>query len=348
MSLYKRADSPHWWVDFTINGQRVQKSTGTTDRRAAKQILAKWQSEAWRREYLGVKEDRAWEDAVIRWLSETEHRASRPTDLVHLRWLQTHLEGRELRSINRDRIEHLIAVGKREKASNTSINRRLSIVRAILRKAGNEWEWIERVPSIRMLKEPPGREHYLSESELDRLCAELPEHLRAMMVFSLATGLRQGNVKRLRWVHVDLGRQFLFVPAAEAKARRPIGVPLNGPAIDVLMQQSGRHSEYVFTYKGHPVRQVSTKAWRGALLRAGIANLRWHDLRHTFASWHAQNGTPMHVLQELGGWSTSDMAKRYTHLAVEHLRGWSDRLPDRVAGLSKAARYKAVTPREVH
>jgi integrase len=271
-------------------------------------------------------------------------------------------QGRDLRAINRDHIDHLVAIGRREKASNTSINRRLSIVRAILRKAANEWGWIERCPSIRMLKEPPGRERYLSEAGLERLCVELPDHLRAMMVFSLATGLRQGNVKRLRWAHVDLSRRFLFVPAAEAKARKPIGVPLNEPAMDVLRREFGRHGEYVFTYKGQPVRQVSTKVWRAALKRAGIENLRWHDLRHTCASWHAQNGTPMHVLQELWGWSTSDMAKRYTHLAVEHLRGYADRLPatgyrlpatgyrlpERVAALSKAVGYESVTPKEVH
>ena len=92
MSLYKRPDSPHWWVDFTVNGQRVQRSTGTAGRKAAKQVLAKWQSEAWRREYLGVRDERKWEDAELRWLGETDHRASRPTDLVHLRWLQPHLK----------------------------------------------------------------------------------------------------------------------------------------------------------------------------------------------------------------------------------------------------------------
>ncbi len=348
MSLYKRTDSPNWWADFTLHGQRVQRSTGTSDRRAAKQLLAKWQSEAWRREYLGVNEEKTWDEAVVRWLDETDYRKSRPTDLVHLRWLQPHLEGRALRSIKRDRLDYIVTAAKREGASNTTINRRYSIVRAILRKAHEEWEWIDSRPKMRKLKEPKGRERYLSDAELQRLLVELPEHTRVMLVFSLATGLRQGNVKRLRWAHVDLERRFLFVPADEAKAGRPIGIPLNDPAMDMLRGQIGKHGEYVFTFRGKPVTQVSTEAWRAALGRAGIENFRWHDLRHTFASWHAQNGTPMHVLQELGGWNSTEMVKRYAHLSVEHLREHADRLPARVAALTMAARYESVTPKEVH
>jgi len=54
-------------------------------------------------------------------------------------------------------------------------------------------------------------------------------------------------------------------------------------------------------------------------MRAGIDDFRWHDLRHTWASWHVQAGTPLHVLQELGGWETPAMVRRYAHLAPEHL-----------------------------
>lgn len=70
----------------------------------------------------------------------------------------------------------------------------------------------------------------------------------------------------------------------------------------------------------------STKTWYGALERAGIEDFRWHDLRHTWASWHVQNGTPLYVLQELGGWESPEMVRRYAHLAAEHLAPFADRL----------------------
>ena len=75
-----------------------------------------------------------------------------------------------------------------------------------------------------------------------------------------------------------------------------------------------------------PILQVSTKAWYKALKRAGIEAFRWHDLRHTWASWHVQQGTPLFALQELGGWESSEMVRRYAHLAAEHLASYAERL----------------------
>jgi integrase len=60
---------------------------------------------------------------------------------------------------------------------------------------------------------------------------------------------------------------------------------------------------------------VNTKAWRNALKRAGVTDCRWHDLRHTWASWLIQNGTPLFDLQEMGGWKSAAMVRRYAHLA---------------------------------
>lgn len=75
-----------------------------------------------------------------------------------------------------------------------------------------------------------------------------------------------------------------------------------------------------------PIIQVSTKAWYKALERTGITDLRWHDLRHTWASWHVQQSTPLYVLQEPGGWESAEMVRKYVHLACEHLAPYADRL----------------------
>jgi integrase len=103
-------------------------------------------------------------------------------------------------------------------------------------------------------------------------------------------------------------------------------VRLSKAAMVILREQSGKHPVSVFTYQGKPVVQTNTKAWRCALKRAGIAYFRWHDLRHTWASWHVQAGTPLHALQELGGWESVEMVRRYAHLSSEHLSGYVDRL----------------------
>jgi integrase len=177
-----------------------------------------------------------------------------------------------------------------------------------------------------MLKEPKRRIRWLTSEEAQRILSFLPSHLVAMVRFSLATGLRESNVTGLEWSQVDLTRRVAWIHADQAKAGRSIGVPLNKEAVVLLRELQGNHSKFVFTYKGKPVKKGNTKAWRDSLLKAEIVDFRWHDLRHTWASWHIQNGTPVHVLQELGGWSDIRMVQRYAHLSSEHLTSYADSL----------------------
>ena len=75
----------------------------------------------------------------------------------------------------------------------------------------------------------------------------------------------------------------------------------------------------MFTYAGHPIKRPDILTWQRACQKTGITDFRWHDLRHTWASWHVQAGTSLQTLMELGGWSSYDMVLRYAHLAGEHL-----------------------------
>ena len=326
MPPYKRKDSPNWWVKFTVNGRRVQESTGTADKRQANEYHDKRKAELWEQQRLGVKPRRKWEEAVLRYLNEEVNKKSINDEKLHLRWLQSRLEGMDLTQITRDVVDGLMQESQCTRVSSATTNRRIQVLRAILRRAHLEWEWIDRLPRFRLLKEPQGRVRYLTREEAARLLAELPEHLRAMARFSLATGWRRSNVTGLRWSHVDLERGMAWVDATEAKGKRAIPAPLNAEAMQVIREQYGKHPEWVFTYKGKPQSQTSTTSWREALARAGIENFRWHDLRHTWASWHAQGGTPMHVLQKLGGWATSAMVQRYAHLGMDDLKRYAEQV----------------------
>lgn len=170
-----------------------------------------------------------------------------------------------------------------------------------------------------MLKEPTRRVRFLTREEARRLLDALPEHLAVMAAFSLATGLRRSNVTGLQRTQVDLVRRLAWIHPDQAKARKAIAVPLNAEAVVLIRGEAGKHPTHVFSFQGKPIKQVSTKAWYGALERAGIEDFRWHDLRHTWASWHVQNGTPLHALQELGGWESSEMVRRYARFSAEHL-----------------------------
>ncbi len=170
------------------------------------------------------------------------------------------------------------------------------------------------------------RLRWLTREEADRLLIELPAHLKPLVRFSLATGLRQQNVVQLEWSQVDLERRIAWIHADQAKGKRLITVPLNTDAVVVLREQHGQHSRHVFVHDGQPIVRPIAAGWYPALKRAGLVGFRWHDLRHTWASWHVQAGTPLLVLKELGGWTNLDMVLRYAHLAPDHLAEHAERI----------------------
>jgi integrase len=131
---------------------------------------------------------------------------------------------------------------------------------------------------------------------------------------------------------VNLEAGHAWVDAGGNRNRRAIAVPLNTTAQEVLRRQSGKHSERVFTCAGKPLDRANTHAWQKALKRAGITNIRWNDLRHTWATRGiGRQGTPTHELQRLGGWRSAVIVERYAHLAPDRLAHAANRI-DRLFG----------------
>lgn len=343
MSLYKRKDSSTYWIKLHHGGKIIQRSTGTTDKVAAQEYHDRLKSSLWEQERLGVKPIYSWQQAVVRWLEETTHKASRNDDLYHLRQLDNYLGGFDLVDITRDKVESIITSRLKDGVSNGRVNRMLSVLRTILRKAAFDWEWIDRCPRVKILPEPKRRVRWLTHAEAERLISELPAHLAGMVRFSLETGLRQANVTGLQWSQVDLSRRCAWIHPDQAKARKAIAVPLSNAAVLVLREWIGKHHTHVFSFRGKPVTHPNNAAWVKALKRAGIEDFRWHDLRHTWASWHVQAGTPLHVLQELGGWESAEMVRRYAHLSSEHLAEYVERL----SGLHLVKSYDLATVAQI-
>ena len=339
MSLYKRTDSPRWCVKISHGGRTIQRSTGTEDKTQAKEYHDKLKVSLWEQQRLGVKPRRAWKEAVVRWLAETSDKATHDGDIKKLRWLDAFLGKLMLDEITLDVIDR-VKSERLKTVSKSTVNRYLAVVRSILLRARDEWEWIDKAPKVKLFREPPGRERSITVEQAEALLRELPAHQRDVVLFTLATGLRQSNVLRLEWSHVNLESGHAWVDADQSKNRRAIAVPLNSKAVEVLRRQVGKHAVRVFTYAGRPLDRANTHAWQRALKRAGIENFRWHDLRHTWATWHRQSGTPTHELQRLGGWRTSVMVERYAHLAPDHLATAANRLDSMLGGYDLATLEK--------
>lgn len=282
---------------------------------------------------------RTWESAVRKWQRERSHRTAETVrrEDVLLGYAGQWLKGREVGSIRRADLERIrdgkIAAGAKPRTANYAVQ----AVSAILRAAAR-WEWIGGAPALEKLYEGPQRERYLTEDEATSLLLALPAHLRVLAAFSLETGLRQGNAKRIEWRHVQWARNRVYLPATETKNRKPLVVPLTPAAREILERSRGLHPRWVFTWEGQPIRQPTNTAWYGALRRVGLSDFRWHDLRHTWATWHVEAGTHLIILQRLGGWSTPTMLSRYTHLnddaaqaAVQQFAARRSRAPEKGA-----------------
>ena len=149
---------------------------------------------------------------------------------------------------------------KRKETSPSIANRYLALIRAILRRATLDWEWIDKAPYIRLYKEPKRRTRWISPPQVLILLTELPEHLVYLVKFSLSTGFRKRNVTELEWSQVDSLRNVAWIHADQAKGRKSIPISLNATALEVLSKQMGKHPVRVFTYNGRPITQTNTKA----------------------------------------------------------------------------------------
>lgn len=294
----------------------------------------------WEEDRLGIKPSHSWKEAVVRWITETSEKATHEEDKSKLKWLDTYLGELNVEEINLEIIDK-VRSAKLKEASKATVNRYLALVRSILIRCRDEWEWLESVPKVRLFKENNVRERSLTMVQARTLLSELPTHQRSTVLFALSTGLRLSNVLRLEWSQVNLDLRHAWIRANQSKNNSPIAIPLNDLAIQVLQQQIGKHPDRVFTYRGRPFEAANTKAWKSALKRAEIEDFKWHDLRHTWATWQRQSGTPTHELQRLGGWKTGAMVERYAHLAPEQLAHAASRLNSMLAGYDLATvRYK--------
>ncbi len=204
MSLYKRKNSSYWWLKVSIGGQTIQRSTGSSDKIQAQEYHDTLKAQLWQQERLGVKLIHSWREAVVRWLNETSDKATHNEDIRKLAWMDKYLGELTLDDINQDVIDKIRSV-KLNEASKATTNRYLALIRSILIRSRDEWEWIDKVPKVRLFKESNSRERSLTFDQVKCLMGELPAHQRETVMFALATGLRQRNVLELEWSQVNLG-----------------------------------------------------------------------------------------------------------------------------------------------
>jgi integrase len=330
MPIFKKPQSNIWYIDFTdANGKRVKKSTGTQDRKAALELHDRLKADAWRESKLGETPDHTFDELAVKYLrSELGSKYYRSKCTMVEYWL-TQFSGRGLRSLTTSVIKTALPTTLQverlasRKMSTATQNRYLSCINRMLTMAV-ELEWLVNNPKLKMGREPKINVRWITSLEAQKLldCAQDKPWLYNIIRFALATGCRAGEITSLEWSSVDMDAGHAWINADKAKSGYSRGVPLNSEAI-ASMQGRPRTGRVFLGSTGNELGEISRKAFQKACSEAGIENFRFHDLRHTWASWHAQKGTPLMALKELGGWEDVTMVQKYAHMGASHLADYA-------------------------
>jgi integrase len=224
---------------------------------------------------------------------------------------------------------------KRLKAKSNLCNKTINNHLAILRKSlstAEEWELLDRIPKVRLLKVQPQKYDFLSEIDCKTLLGSPNGIIGDMILIALRTGLRFGEIIALEWQDIDLDRRMLSVNKSIAqgvlgspKSNRARHIPLSSDVFEML---GGRYQKIGFVFAGgdgKPLRQSFCGTVLHRICReAGLRKIGWHTLRHTFASTLVKKGISLKAVQELLGHSDIRMTMRYAHLSQSELRSAID------------------------
>ena len=199
-------------------------------------------------------------------------------------------------------------------------NRHLAMLKSMFNKAV-QWKHLDENPGvgIEMLRESPGRTRFLDKDEIRRLLETASDSLRPILILGLHTGMRRGEILGLRWEDVDLKIRMISVRVSKSGEGRMI--PIDDTLAETLVDLSSRFQKgYVFPspcLAGRPMTDFN-QPFRRVARKAEIQNIRFHDLRHTFASHLVMNGVDIRTVQELLGHRHLTMTMRYANLSPDH------------------------------
>jgi len=313
-----------YYLDFTRKGKRI-RAFGGFDLRAAKDELDRLRLEK-KAEIEGrairPPEPVTFEAQADRFLElySKMNKRSWKSDELSLRHLKEFFGERLLSEVTAEAVEEYKAK-RRAEVSPATVNRELACLKTCLNKAV-EWGKLEKSPAakVKKFREPNSRERFLTIDETNRLLGQAADTLRPVLIVALSTGMRKGEILKLRWTEVDFVKGYIRLQ--DSKSGKGRAVPMNALVFDLLHEFPTRRGfEFVFENpetKTH-VQDVKT-GFRAACRRAGLQGVRFHDLRHTAASRMIEAGADLVTVSKILGHASIQMTMRYCHPTPERER----------------------------
>lgn len=320
MSVYKRPGSPNWYSEVVVRGHRSVRSTRTTSRREAEAYDREHRKEITARAGKPKRASLTLDEACGRyWIEKGQHLGWAEDVKRHLKWIVAGTAGDlSLPDVSTADVGRLVTFRQGRRAGASGVNRTLAVLRQVLGRAQKAWgipiqhiDW-----KAHWQREPKGRVRWITLAEAVRLISFLPPHIRLAVEWCLYTGCRREETFGLKWVKVDLERGSCEVSGKTGT--RIVWLSAEGRAI---LEQCNREMPYVFD------RTNWRKHWEKAKREAGITDFRWHDLRHTHATWLRQGGAPLEIVARSLGHSTIAVTQRYAHVDDREVKDALRQLP---------------------
>lgn len=332
-NVYWRKDT--WYVRFRFKGQEIRKSADTKSETKARRYLEQLRAQYEKAEEQG-RNRHGFGVAMNRFVEEhlpNMQPLAADRYMVSVRHLNKAFGDKYLDEITprvlADYVSDRRATSKAQNKSlaNATLKRDLACLSSMFSCAMG-WEIAERNPveamDKRSLREPPGRVRFLTRAEYAELLAKAGA-LHGIIVVAIETGMRMGEILSLRWTDIDWRHNSARLPTS--KNLEPRTIPLT-PTARAQIRAQARHAEtpLVFhTKDGRALRVIDiSRKFRKVAEDAGIEDFRFHDLRHTFASWAVQRGVDLYKLSKVLGHKGLQMTARYAHLRQDDLRGVVD------------------------
>lgn len=319
-----------WHINKKVNGRRISESTGSGSLEEAERYLVRRLEQIRQASVYGIRPKRTFREAAIRYLSENQHKASIKEASYLIQHLDKFIGDLTLESIHKGSLQAYIQSREQDGVKKKTINHGLEMVRRILNFAAGEWldengtTWLATAPKIKLLPKTDKRKPFpLNWHEQQRLFIELPVHLRRMALFAVNTGCRDKEICRLQWnweVKVpELNSSVFIIPGEKVKNRQDRLVVLNKLAMQVIQEVRGIHPIYVFTYQGRCITRMLNSAWMRARTRAGLSQIRVHDLKHTFGRRLRAAGVGFEDRQDLLGHKSGRITTHYSQVELINL-----------------------------
>lgn len=335
MAVFKKGDN--WFIDYYVNYRRYRESVGPGTKRDAEKALAKRKVQ--------IKENRIFDKKAICDLTfdqmardylahAREQKRSFRRDEVSCKALAVFFTGKRIRDITPSEVEEYKKMRRGGEINNkrvevSTVNRELACLKVMFGRLVRDRKYdFNPVHHVQMFNEEHlQRDRVLSDDDFTRLLEAASQPTRDIIETAYRSGMRLGEILNLTWDKVDLKEGFIRLTPEDTKSARQRAIPLDNRLLEVLRRQV-RHLQcpYVFHRKGERIRSVKEGFWN-ACERAGIENLRFHDLRHMAVTRLVKAGLPESAVMMISGHRTREVFKRYVNLTPYDVKAMVQAIP---------------------